>query len=619
MLILLCLTLLIARPQIEEFLSKDSSAPVHAVIIVDNSYYTVHKSSDGTSLDIIKAKAKEIVNSLPTGSKISLIKADENDNEFTEVKAYIEEKIDLLSPTPLNSNIRSQILSANDMLNDFESKGNNRIYVISDMNRGSWDSNYRPPQVNPESIYIVPIAPRVGNIFIEDVEVKGAGFTKSNRIFQRRETEIKVKVDGDRVLSGSKVKLIIDNKDVDEKVIFSEENSAIVNFRTSFDKVGTYFCEVIIETQDSIDIDNSFYFNINVQKPLKVYLANDVKSLSPLIYRAALSPSGWHGRQKFDVEMLSYTQIQTKLENETPDLLFLCGSMSFTPSNWGAIQSYLNKGGKVILSPESKTQFTELNKNIFPLLKNKIKPLTQKNSLKISSAGDWQRALDIPSLDKVQVSQFYTLEEAPNKEIIEIPLRFKDDSPCLTIHPVSNGQVIFWGIPAELALSNFVNNDSFPLFWHTLLEKLTESEYIQAHLTCAYPVAIFATKEDITNYKIQSPAGNLDSVPANSFSPLNNKTYTAEYDQTFIPGHYFCSSETFKGFSCNLERNKSYFQFPEKKEYQELIREDNEATQTNILSSTLSPDGLLASLLILTLLFMLLETHLGNRNYYADN
>ena len=619
MMILICISLIIARPQIEQFLSNNSNAQIQAVIIIDNSYYTVHKNTNGTVIDDIKNKAKELVDSLPSGTMISLISAEENDNDFTDIKEYIHEKIDQLSPAPLNAQIRSQVISAHEMLKDFNKNAKNKIYIISDMNRGSWDSNYELPEIPPETIYLMPIAPRVGNVYIENVEVKGTGFSKSKRIFQRRETEITAKIGGDRILSGTKVKLIIDNKDVDEKVILSNEQSTNLIFNASFDKSGIYFCEIKLETQDSVDIDNVFYFNIHVQKPLKIYLVNDVKSLNPLIYRAALSPSGWHGRQKFDVELLSYSRLQSKLQEENPDLILFCGSLAMNASQLSSIQSYVNNGGNVIFSPDSHSQFTTLNKNIYPLLKSKIKPVNKDATLSIASDDEWKNILDIPPLFEVSARQYFTYEEEPQTVNVDIPLRFNDGSPCLAIHNINDGKIAFWGISPDIEFSDFINNDSFALLWHTLIEKLTETEHIKQTLFCGVPVEVFADSDEIKSFKVQSPAGTTDGLSTDTFTPLSNTVYKSEYDQTFIPGHYFCSSKDFKGFSCNLERNESFFQFPAKSEYKNLITEKEEDKTENVMRSTFGPDGLLAALIILTLLFMILEIHVGNRNYYAGN
>ncbi|MCM8541731.1 MAG: BatA and WFA domain-containing protein, partial [Lentisphaeraceae bacterium] len=157
MLILFCISLIIARPQIEQFLTSNSEGPVQAVLIIDNSYYTAHKNNTSTVIDDIKEKAKEIVNSLPEGSLISIMTAEENDNGFTAIKDYVMEKIDQLSPAPVNANMRSLITSASEMLNDLNTKSRNRVYILSHMNRGSWDANYALPNLPAEMIYLQPL------------------------------------------------------------------------------------------------------------------------------------------------------------------------------------------------------------------------------------------------------------------------------------------------------------------------------------------------------------------------------------------------------------------------------------------------------------------------------
>ena len=619
MLILFCISLIIARPQIEQFLTSNSEGPVQAVLIIDNSYYTAHKNNTSTVIDDIKEKAKEIVNSLPEGSLISIMTAEENDNGFTAIKDYVMEKIDQLSPAPVNANMRSLITSASEMLNDLNTKSRNRVYILSDMNRGSWDANYALPNLPAEMIYLQPLSKRVGNIFISDVQVKSTGFTKSQRIFKRRDTDILVKIGGDRVLAGLKVKLIIEGEEVDEKVILNEEVETTLNFSTSFDKEGMYFCQVKIETQDSIDTDNTFYFNIKVLPPLNIYLANDRKSLNPLIYRAALSPSGWHGKQKFNVSLLSYTKLLTKMSEEKPDIIMLCGSLSLTDDLWKGIESYLSNGGKVILSPDQFTQFSELNKSVVPLIRSKIIPLDKDVKLTLSANQDWKEILDIPPLFDVNIKHAYTLEQEPESDNAHIPLRYNDGHACLTVHDIGQGKLAFWGVSPDLESSDFLNNDSFSLTWHSIVEKLTDKEVVKQNLICGLPAEIFASIDETAKYQVQSPAGTTDQLSKDSFTQYSFDLLKSEYDQTYIPGHYYTSSSLFRGFSCNLERNPDNFLFPADEEFSHLITEKSEDKKTDIIKSTFGPDGLLISLILAALLFMMIEIHLGNKNYYADN
>lgn len=618
-LILFFITLIIARPQIEKFLSSKSSGPVQAILIIDNSYYTGHKNNTSIVIDEIKAKAKEIVKSLPDGSLISIMTAEENDNDFTEIKAYILEKIDQLSPAPVNASMRSLVNSANDMLKDLENSSRRRIYILSDMNRGAWDSNYNFPEIKPESIYLVPFEKRVGNIFVSDVEVKSTGFTKSKRIFKRRDTEILVKISGDRILSGLKVKLNIEGKEVDEKVILNEDKESTLNFSTSFDKEGMYFCEIVIETKDSIEIDNTFYFNIKVLPPLKIYVANDSKSINPLIYKAALSPSGWHGRQKFNVDLLSYSRLINKVSEETPDVILLAGSLSLSDLQWTSIQNYITDGGKVVLCPDKHTQFTNLNQSIVPLIRTKIVPHVKNTQLSLSANEEWKNVFDIPALYDVTIKQSYTLEQEPKSDGFHIPLRHNDGQICLSIHNLGQGQLSFWGLSPDLDHSDFLNNDSFALFWHSLIEKLTDKQVVEQNLISGLPAEIYASPAETQKYEVLSPAGTKDQLSKDLFTSHSQELYKSEYSQTYIPGHYYTSSTLFRGFSCNLERNTEYFNFPENSEYAHLMTEKAEDIKEDLVKSTLGPDGLLTILIITVLLFMVIEVHIGNRNYYAGN
>lgn len=619
MLILACISMIIARPQIEKFLTADSNKNLQVVIIVDNSYYTVHTSTNVQLIDEIKSHAKEIVDSLPVGTMISIMTAEESENEFTEIKEYANDRIDQLSPAPVKTDMHSLISSADDMLKDLDNKAEKRIYVISDMNYGAWESNFQIAGINKDELVLVPLKPRVGNVFISHVDIKSTGFTNSQKIFERRETEILVNISGDRELAGMKVKLLINDQEVDEKVIFSSDRETALTFHTSFDKSGLYFCEAKIETQDSIQTDNTFFFNINVLEPVKAFIVNDIKSLNPLIYRAALSPSGWHGKQKFDIELLSYSRVQNRLQEETPGLIILSGSLAFDNMQWQAIKNYIDQGGNVLICPDKTTQFTVINQLAYPLINSKIIPIDGELKLNSSANEDWKSPLDISDLYEFDISHGFTFEKEPQGENVVIPVRFNNGQVAFSVHQINQGTISFWGVSPDSEFSDFLSNDSFPLFWHTVVEKLTDTDSLNRNLICGFPADVFANLSEIKNYFVQSPAGNKDNIPADSFMKFKGDYMQGQFDQTFIPGHYYTNSKVFRGFSCNLERSADYFKFPSEKEYQHLMEKKVSDTGKQVIYSTFGPDGLLVILIIATLIFMVIEIHLGNKNYYADN
>ena len=51
----------------------DPNQPVHAVVLVDNSLSMGYQKPDGMLLDDAKAKAKEWIEGLPSGSLISVL------------------------------------------------------------------------------------------------------------------------------------------------------------------------------------------------------------------------------------------------------------------------------------------------------------------------------------------------------------------------------------------------------------------------------------------------------------------------------------------------------------------------------------------------------------------
>src|SRR5438874_9547760 len=53
----------------------DARQPVHAVIVIDNSLSMAYEALDGSLLDKAKERARELIEKLPAGSRISIVPA----------------------------------------------------------------------------------------------------------------------------------------------------------------------------------------------------------------------------------------------------------------------------------------------------------------------------------------------------------------------------------------------------------------------------------------------------------------------------------------------------------------------------------------------------------------
>ena len=610
--------MIVARPQIEKFLSLGESEIEQSVIIIDNSFYTSHLQSGGSQLDEIKDKAKEIVNSLSNGSHVSVISNDDSSSEFTEIKAYALDKIDQVSPSPRLVDMKGMLSSANDILKDTSLKGKKKIYVISDMNVGSWQGNYQLKGIAKESVHLIHVSQRRGNIFINNVAVKSEGATGSHRVYANRNIQILSQIQGDRSLAGVKAVLKINDETVDEKNL-TDDHGGKVTFTTSFEESGTYFCEIFLDSKDGIEEDNHFFFTINVRPPAKIFILNDTQDKTPLYYKAALAPSGWHGRQKFNVMIMNYTELNHQLAQNTPKLIILSGSMALTENTWDRLKSFVEQGGSVLICPDKGTGFKELNQGALGLLQAKVTIIEGNLKPMRSSQSDLARKMDIDTFNNVQITSAASFEEEPSGASIDIPFRYSNTNPCLMIRKIGLGEIVFWGLSPDPEASTFLQSDSFALIWHKIAERFSSENDFQQNFICGDSVEIKALKSEISNYKVKSPTGSVDKLPSDVFNLSNEGKLSTTYSETLLPGHYRCSSVFFGGFSCNIDRQSQFYQYPQTEDFKHLIPEEESVTETSAPSKVFGPNGLLITLILATLALMVFEVHLGNRNFYAGN
>ncbi|NQZ58613.1 MAG: BatA domain-containing protein, partial [Lentisphaeraceae bacterium] len=367
-LILILITLIIARPQITRYMQLAKSQDRQTVIIVDNSFYSGHSKGGDMMLDDMKRVALRLIDDLPAGERICVLSSDEQSLGFTEIKSYVVDKVRSLSPSPQLMDCRSLISAALDLNDEKQGSVNTHVYVISDMNRGAWQDNYQFV-AGAESIHVIPMAQRKGNVYIESVTLnQKAG---NQLVYPNRMSSFKCRVRGDRTLSGLKVFFRVDDKIVDEKTLFIDEQEGEVDFEMTFRVAGTHFCSFSVESHDGIQEDNTFYYCVKVQAPPSIIILND-GGFPPLVYKMALAPAHWRQRQKFNVMLKSYNQLEQSLIDK-PQILLLSGSMNLNEGQWDKLLAYANSGGGLLIVPDEDSRLTYLNKAALRLFDSNIK------------------------------------------------------------------------------------------------------------------------------------------------------------------------------------------------------------------------------------------------------
>ncbi|MFM9115945.1 MAG: BatA domain-containing protein [Planctomycetota bacterium] len=134
--------LALARPYLAANSQKfDGTQPLHAVLLVDNSLSMGYQTLAGTLLDEAKARAREFIDKLPRGSKITLVplcgSASNTSVDPYETAASALDALDRIEVVDRATSTRQAVNTAKracELLPELSK----RLVLISDQQRGNW-------------------------------------------------------------------------------------------------------------------------------------------------------------------------------------------------------------------------------------------------------------------------------------------------------------------------------------------------------------------------------------------------------------------------------------------------------------------------------------------------
>lgn len=135
----------IARQSASGEAAASARAPVHAVLVVDNSRSMGVEALGGTLLDRAKGKATEFIDSLPPESRITVIPlAGSEDQSFT-LNAYpnkedARRQLDRVKLVDTEGSVRAGLAQADEACQQVTDLPSKRVVVITDLQAGPWQT-----------------------------------------------------------------------------------------------------------------------------------------------------------------------------------------------------------------------------------------------------------------------------------------------------------------------------------------------------------------------------------------------------------------------------------------------------------------------------------------------
>jgi hypothetical protein len=198
----------------------DPNQPVHAVILVDNSLSMAYRELDKSVLDLAKAKAKQQIDSLPRGSRISVLPTCGLPSGFSYEAYYgtdeALEALESIQPVDRATTARETVDLALEACRRVPDMTNKRILLLTDTQVASWPAESLAPHLKqlPKGIEVEEIVPQeVENAWIADLKLRDGvadlqtpavfvatvQYAANRSVLPRRDVPVTLTVDGVQV------------------------------------------------------------------------------------------------------------------------------------------------------------------------------------------------------------------------------------------------------------------------------------------------------------------------------------------------------------------------------------------------------------------------------------
>ena len=522
LLLLLFLILAFAQPFFKAKDSKNASNELY--IILDNSFSMQAKGKKG---ELLKRAVQDLLEHTPETANFSLITCSDN-YWNTDIKSIQKELQNLkYSATPFQlDNLLAKIKA-------HKTAFNKDIVVITDA------VGLQPNQVKgikeDENLYfIIPKAEKKGNISVDSVYV--------NQVLDNF-YEIGVKLDSFGNDSKDVPIALYNNKKLIAKTLVSfDAKTKNINFTIPKENFHGY---VSID-DNGLEYDNNYYFSISKPEKNKVISIGDAEKSG---FLARIYTSDEFDYTNFSIQSLDYNNIDKQ------DAIVLNELKEIPQALQTTLKAFVEKGGNVILIPNSESTTSNLNEFLsnFGAVKFNSLIKTEKTITKINFSHPLFSSVFEKKIDNFQYPTTKTSFEI--NSAAPMVLGYSDQSPFLSAIQNGVSSVYIFAAPINKINSNFQNS---PLIVPTFYNMAQNSQKTGINaLTIGnnnpFIVETLLSKDEIVSVKNE----NESFIPVQQI--LNNKVKLTLNDNPQEAGNYsvYNNQKPVENISFNYNRTES--------------------------------------------------------------
>lgn len=465
-----------ARPLFDSAIAGLVDAePESSVILVDVSMSMRY----GERNEQARAAARELVSGMSAGDEVAVVAFGGSAVSVRELSTDLEAAMGFLDSLPEPGFEVTRFMPALRLANDLleSSRHESRtIHLISDYQAsgmGGDDSGWvMSPGVRLNTVDVGEGASR--NLLLTDVR------SPDQLIENQSEYEIlaRVRSAGSVHVDQAEVRLLLDGVETARMPVnlvdLSEE---VVRLPAVFDTAGTHRGEIRVGPDD-FDVDNSFFFTVDVMAKIRVLLVNGEPSTNWYEDEAHwLSLAiGGNAESPFVLTTTTPRELNASLLAQQDVVVLLNAGSDLSSTQANALSDFVREGGSMLLAPGDR-----VNPGAFNQLFASISPATLDQGVRLNS-GDYLLIADMDRrhpvllpLDTdwgVRFEGYWAATAAADADVL---MQFDNGSPALLERAVGKGRVMLFASSLDTEWNNLPLQGLYLPFAHESLRYLAQA------------------------------------------------------------------------------------------------------------------------------------------------
>lgn len=572
LMVLRCLTFLLVALAMMRLVFVNSSdlfsgASRELILVIDSSYSMNHGQYE-SRFDLAKKKAMKIVNSLPSGSKISLVTIGDEPEVLIRHRdpseISLERYFAALEAKPEGFGLEVSLSVLDELLNESDS-ANREVIFLTDAQKRSWCENSESAiekiaELNQKaSISLLPLGDEsYENLALSDFHMtsgacRSGGFINlSAKIINHGES-----------LATASIELFHNGNIVDVTSVSSlqPKEERLLRFGVQLESSGPNKFQLSLES-DNLEDDNSAYLAIDVPDKLKVLIVEGSPGAGRYLELATqLERSGYAEGLICTVSLASLVSAE---QIEKNDVVVLADVGDLDEENIKILDEKVRNGAGLLVYAGVNMDAFSAEQIIGRLVtmdwEKKVSPEDGRDhQIRVSPQSD-QLGLELRRLEAeildCKVNGFHQVQTAADSKIL---LELDNGNPLLFIQEVERGKLAIFTTGADREWSSLPLNPAGPILFHLLLQELSTGDR-QKSLRIGESARVEIRSNRLgAEPKLIGPSGEV-SVPVRQEARESNKYIELLLSKTEIPGFHelqFGDNTDFEVLAANLDAGES--------------------------------------------------------------